>query len=73
MDYFLCLEKLRYYFIDEIYSVDAGLLHVIDKRLQQIFNLNETFGRLAVVLVGDPRQIIPVSGRACFTLINTYP
>lgn len=55
-------------FIDEVYAVTAVLFDIINRRLQDIFRSPKPFGGLVVVLVGDPRQIVPVNGRALFNI-----
>lgn len=44
-----CFERQRALFIDEIFSVDAGMLHLINVRLQHIFLDRRDFGGIPVV------------------------
>lgn len=46
------------------------MLSIIN-HIPQIFQNSFLFGGLAVILAGDPRQIVPVAGRALF-FINKY-
>lgn len=70
---FALFRESKILIIDEIYAVDTTLLNIINLRLQHIFNNSNLFGGLAVLLVGDPRQIIPVAGRALFYINKFLP
>lgn len=50
--------------IDEYTMLSQRQLSFINKRLQQITTINEPFGGLFVLIVGDPAQLPPVSGRS---------
>ena len=52
--------------INESYTLPVQCLSLIDERLRALFNISNVFGGLFVVLVGDPRQIVPVSGKPLY-------
>ena len=52
--------------IDECCTVPVHWLSLIDERLRSIFANSLPFGGIIVILVGDPRQIVPVSGKAFY-------
>lgn len=54
--------------IDEVYSINAVFFQIMNERMKDIFETNEFFGGLFVIIVGDARQIIPVVGKGLFSL-----
>lgn len=58
--------------IDEVYTLLVEWLSLIDERLRQIHDPTLPFGGLVVVLVGDPRQIVPVKGKPLYALQSYY-
>ena len=59
--------------IDEMSMVAADMLYQINQRLQQIFQNEDTFGGVGVILVGDLLQIPPVRGKQVFQCPNYKP
>jgi len=53
--------------IDEFTKTRLKLLEKINRRCKQVMTNNEFFGGLAVILVGDPGQLPPVSGYTLWT------
>jgi hypothetical protein len=47
--------------IDEISMARADLIDAVDARLREVHDIDEPFGGLKVVLVGDPYQLAPVA------------
>lgn len=54
--------------IDEAYTLQIDTISIIDERLKQIFESKEPFGGLVAIMVGDPRQIIPVQGKPLYDI-----
>lgn len=51
--------------------ISAELLHKIDKRLKEITgNYEVNYGNLDIILIGDLRQLPPVSATAIFKSIK---
>jgi hypothetical protein len=54
------LFHLKLLIIDEISMVGSTLFSRVDTRLRQIFGLNESFGGISIIVVGDLNQLPPV-------------
>lgn len=52
--------------IDEYSMLSQIMLAKIDLRLQQAKSKNISFGGISVVLIGDPRQLLPVGGSSLY-------
>ena len=52
--------------IDEISMVSATMLSLINNRLTEIFDTNEPFGNLNIIVFGDLFQLRPVRGKHIF-------
>ncbi len=57
-------DQIKMLFIDEISLVTPILLSMIDKRLKEIFNNNNVFGGISMILLGDFQQLDPVAGKS---------
>ena len=57
---------MKFLIIDEISMVGASLFEKVHLRLQQIFQSNEPFGGISVIVVGDFHQLSPVCDRFVF-------
>ncbi len=58
--------NVQYLIIDEVSMVSAEMLTMIHQRLCQIFNNDQYFGGLSVILLGDFFQLRPVHGMFAF-------
>lgn len=47
-------------------------IKLIDERLRQIFNANLPFAGIPILIAGDLRQIVPVNGKALFTISRYF-
>ena len=52
--------------IDEVSMLSAKMLHYVDARLKQVFDSDEIFGGLSIILVGDFKQLPPIKERYVF-------
>ena len=59
-------KNLKLLIIDEISLVDADMFYKIDLRLREIMQKPVPFGNVAVIVLGDPMQMRPISGRYIF-------
>ena len=59
-------KNLKMLIIDEISLVDADMFYKIDLRLREITNIETTMGNIAVIILGDLKQMSPVTGRYIF-------
>ena len=67
------LFHLKILIIDEISMVGARMLSRVDTRLRQIKGINEPFGGVSVVVVGDLHQLPPVMDVPVFKSPNVAP
>ena len=58
--------RARFLVVDELSTLTDIVLARIDRRLQQIMGVNQSFGGLAVLFTGDMSQIHPIGG-SCLT------
>ena len=58
------LQGLGALFVDEISTTASHLLLALDKDLRSIFNPDEPFGGIFVILLGDFGQLPPVQGKS---------
>jgi len=56
----LCSDELCLLVLDEVSTIDAVMIAVIDQRLQEVMDCTEPFGGLGVIFVGDFNQLGPV-------------
>ncbi|XP_051155189.1 ATP-dependent DNA helicase pif1-like [Leptopilina boulardi] len=57
--------------IDEVSMVGSTTLNRVDVRLRQIKGINDSFGGISVILVGDLHQLPPVMDRPIYSTPNT--
>lgn len=67
------LADLKLIIIDEISMVGTRMFHQIDTRLRQIFQTEQPFGGISILVVGDFRQLSPVGDSWIFTGNRTNP
>lgn len=60
------LINLKLLIIDEISMVGTKILHRVHQRLVQITGVNQPFGGISVIVVGDLHQLPPVGDRKVF-------
>lgn len=60
------LLDLKVLIIDEISMTGSTLLEQVNQRLRQIFGVNQPFGGISVIVVGDLQQLPPVGDRLVF-------
>ena len=61
-------QKVKVLVIDEISMVSSDMLHLVNRRLQDIFDNQKPFGGIQVVIcLGDFNQLRPVKGNWAFT------
>ena len=61
------LRNLKLVIIDEMSMIKADMLYQLDFRLKEIMqNINEDFGGVSIILLGDLLQLPPVQGRFIF-------
>jgi 23S rRNA maturation mini-RNase III len=65
-------DHLRLLIIDEVSTIDARLLALLDYRLQQITQNNLPFGGIMLLLAGDFNQLGPVYKEFFPTTMTTY-
>jgi hypothetical protein len=53
--------------IDEYTMMSCTLLNQVNKRCQEAKGNNQAFGGMTIILVGDPAQLPPVSGKPLWT------
>jgi hypothetical protein len=57
-----CPDQVAVIFIDEVFLVTSILLSMIDKHLKEILDSMTTDGGISMILLGDFKQLDPVSG-----------
>lgn len=59
--------------IDEKSMISTIMLYQIDARLREAFpeNQKQPFGGISVVLMGDFAQLVPVTGKPLYDVMNT--
>jgi hypothetical protein len=63
-------EKIAMVVIDEISMLTPNFLAIIDQKLRTLTgNYNDTFGNLAIMLMGDFFQIPPINGTSLFSSV----
>ena len=61
------LRNLKLVIVDEMSMIKADMLYQLDFRLKEIMqNVNEEFGGVSLILLGDLLQLPPVQGRFIF-------
>ena len=55
--------QLKLIIIDEVSMVGLSMLHKVDTRLRQIMGVDELYGNLPVIVLGDFNQLRPVMDR----------
>lgn len=55
------LATVKLILLDEISMLGSKTFHQINRRLQQIFHVNEAFAGISMIVVGDFRQLPPVA------------
>jgi hypothetical protein len=68
----LDIPTLRLLIIDEVSTIDAKMLALLDYRLQQLMQNNLPFGGILVILAGDFDQLGPVKKEFLPTTMMTY-
>ncbi|XP_043477547.1 uncharacterized protein LOC122508333 [Leptopilina heterotoma] len=58
--------------IDEVSMVGSTTLNRVDIRLRQIKGVNDSFGGVSVILVGDLHQLPPVMDKPIYLTPNTF-
>lgn len=58
--------------IDEVYTLSVEWLSIIDERIPHLFNPKQIFGGLPLLIVGDPRQIVPVKGKPIYAISKYF-
>ena len=48
---------MSFFIVDEISTVDARIIAILDLRLQQVYNNNLPFGGMPVMFAGDFNQL----------------
>lgn len=66
-----CCHTVKLLIIDEVYP-QVELLSSIDERLRRIFQNNFPFEGFVVIVVGDPKQIVPVVGKPICSLTRYF-
>lgn len=57
--------QLKLIIIDEVSMVGLSMLSKVDTRLRQIMGVDELYGNLPVIVLGDFNQLRPVIDRIC--------
>jgi len=60
--------NLKLIIIDEISLCGASLFRIVDQRLRQIFNPDEIFGGIPIIVLGDFKQLQPVKDKYVFDI-----
>ena len=60
------LSELQLIIIDEMSMISADLFYKLHMRLSEIFQSEDKFANIGIVMVGDILQLAPINGRYIF-------